>query len=77
MKKVERTITIHYEWWRENGKQIKKGHVEALDETAINSISESINEGLTEGELSDNIVMLDSDPDEGVDYRGWWEVKKV
>jgi hypothetical protein len=75
MKKLERTITIHYTWWRENGKEIKKGHVEALDETAINCISESINVGLICGELSDNILQLDSDPNEGVDYRGCWDVE--
>ena len=75
MKTLECTETIHYRWWRENGKKVKAEHVEALRETAMNHIVLMMNEGYVEGTLNDNIHMIDSDPEDGVEYRGWWEVK--
>ncbi len=75
MKTLEHTVAINYKWWRKNGKKIKPEHVEALDETAMTRISEMMNQGYVEGNLSDNIHMIDSDPEDGVEYGGWWEVK--
>jgi hypothetical protein len=75
MKTLECTETIHYRWWRENGKKVKAEHVEALRETARDNIASMMNEGYSSGSLSDNIHMIDSDPKYGVEYRGWWEVK--
>jgi hypothetical protein len=75
MKQIEHTVTINYKWWRENGKKVKPAHVGALDETAMTRIAEMMNQGYVEGTLSDNIHMISLDPEEGVEYRGWWEVK--
>jgi hypothetical protein len=75
MQTLERIVTIHYNWRRENGKKVKPEHVEALDETATTHIFEMMNKGYSSGLLSDNIHMIDSDPESGVEYRGWWEVK--
>jgi hypothetical protein len=30
--------------------------------------------GCTSGELNDTIVMTDDDPEDGVEYKGWWEI---
>ncbi len=77
MKEIVRSITIDYRWWRGQGKKIKPEHVEALDEAAMNRIAEMMNQGYVSGELNDNIHILDTDPEDGVEYSGWWEVKKV
>ena len=76
MKQIKHTITINYNWWRENGKHIKPEHVEALDEKAMIHIAYMMNQGCVSGELNDDIAMTDGDGD-GVEYTGWWEMEKV
>ena len=73
---MKRTIvtTIKYCWSPvDGGGECKPEHVEALEETAENRISEMSAEGYTSGELWDNIHMTDDDPEDGIEYRGWWE----
>jgi len=77
MKQIERSKVITYRWWRSNKQEIKPEHVEALEETADDRIAEMLNEGCTSGELNDNIHMTDDDPEDGVEYTGWWEVKTL
>lgn len=68
------TGTIHFEW---NGEEtIPKDHREALLETAIEQIGDQMQRGCHQGELHDNIHMLDSDPEEGVSYHGSWRLQQ-
>ncbi len=67
---MKRTITIHYKW---TGK-IRPEHEEALAETAEERIFEMLSKGYTSGELIDYIRMDDSDPEDGREYHGWFEV---
>ena len=71
---IERKITITYRWWRDG--EVKKEHVAALEEAARERISEMAKEGYTSGELHDNIHATDDDPEDGVEYSGWWELKE-
>ena len=73
MTQIERAFTVTYRWWRSNKKAIKKAHVEALEETAMSQIRRMMAQGFLEGELSDNIHMVASDPPDGIEYCGrWW-----
>jgi hypothetical protein len=74
MKEYEIKKTITYRWWREGNKDIKSEHIEALEETATTRIFEMLAEGYTSGELYENIRMTDNDPEDGVEYSGWWEI---
>ena len=40
-------------------------------------IFDMINQDYVSGELNDNIHMIDSDPEDGVEYMGWWTIKKI
>lgn len=70
---IERKVTITYRWWNEDG--VKPEHVEALEESAWARIVEMAHEGYTSGELNDTVRMTDDDPEDGVEYTGWWELK--
>lgn len=76
MEQLERSIQITYRWWRNGKLKIKPEHVPALEERADERIAEMRAQGYTSGELSDNIHMTDKDPEDGVEYSGWWEVKQ-
>lgn len=76
MEGIERKKTITYRWWRPGlYEKIIPAHVPALEENAENRIGEMMAQGHTSGDLSDNIVMTDDDPEDGVEYRGWWKVE--
>ena len=72
MKQIERSKTITYRWWRDG--EIKPEHIPALEERADERIVEMTAQGYTSGELNDNIRMTDDDPEDGVEYTGWWEI---
>lgn len=74
MAQIEKQIIITYRWWNQDLETIDPDHAEALEESATQRISEMRAEGYTSGELHDNIFMNDSDPEDGIDYQGWWEV---
>lgn len=75
MKQMTRKMTILYRWWRSDGKAVKPAHVEALEESAQERIKEQMSEGNSSGELHDNIRMTDRDPEDGIEYTGYWEVE--
>lgn len=77
MKQLEVNKTIIYRWWRKDGEDIDSKHQEALEESADKRINEMILEGYTSGELSDNIRMLNKDPQDGIEYSGWWELNTI
>lgn len=74
MEQIERKITITYRWWRDG--EIKREHVEVLEEAARERVSEMAKAGYTSGELHENIRLTDDDPEDGVEYTGWWELKE-
>jgi hypothetical protein len=75
MKQLERISTITYRWWRSDStSDIDQKHIEALEEAAEARIREMTGEGYRAGELSDNVRMTDDDPEDGVEYSGWWEI---
>lgn len=49
-------------------------HLDALNESAMERITECLKEGYVSGELIDNIYMDDED---GVEYSGWWTLKTL
>jgi hypothetical protein len=73
MEQIERKKLITYRWWRNEG-EIKPEHIPALEERADDRIAEMLKEGYTSGELNDHIRMTDDDPEDGVEYQGWWEL---
>jgi hypothetical protein len=75
MKQMTRRINILYRWWRTDDKAIKPGHLEALEESAQDRIKEQMSAGNTSGELCDTIRMTDRDGEDGIEYRGYWEMR--
>lgn len=78
MKQLDKTIVIHYRWWRDcdGDDSIKPEHVEALEERAMDRIKEMMEEGYSSGELLDNIRMSDEDGEDGIEYTGWWHIEE-
>jgi hypothetical protein len=76
MKQIERSLVITYRWWRDDGQDVKPDHVTALEESADSRIAMMMSEGYLAGELTVSICMTDDDPDDGVEYSGWWETSK-
>jgi hypothetical protein len=74
MKQLEKKLYITYRWWRPNEEEIKPEHVEALEESAMERINDQMSEGMSSGELHDNILMNDDDGDDGITYQGWWDL---
>ena len=76
MKTMKRKIIITYSWKRLGDKEIKPSHIEALEETATDCIRKMMGKGYLCGGLSDHIHMTANDPEDGVEYTGYWEVEK-
>lgn len=70
----EETYIIGLSMRRCDGKAISPEHLEALNESALNHAVSLIQDGYSEGDLLDNIHMNDEDGDDGVDYKGRWEL---
>ena len=66
------TKTIQLNW--KVPSDISQDHLDALDESGMERAMEMIKEGFVEGELHDNIHMHDSDPEDGVEYSGYWRL---
>lgn len=77
MAEITKEINIKYRWWNHDLESIDAWHVEALAEAALERISEMMADGFTNGDLNDNIRMDDTDPEYGIEYNGWWEVKEA
>lgn len=75
--------TIEFHWWRLSGEtesgtdEVLERHKGALEETAIRTIAEQALQGCVEGEMHDDIRLIDDDGDAGVSYRGYWKRQKV
>ena len=76
MEHIERSKLMTYRWWRDGKNEIKPEHIPALEERADECIAEMMAQGYTSGELNDNIHMTDDDPEDGVEYTGWWEISE-
>jgi len=73
---MKHIIEITTEWWNnENPKiEIKTSHREVLEEEGINRVVEMMKDGYTSGELNHNLCLDQNDPDEGIDYSGFWSL---
>ena len=73
---MERKITITYHMFNDEGESPKEGHISEVENDAMSRIMQKLEEGYTSGELHTNIRMLDDDPEEGITYSGWFDIKK-
>lgn len=76
MNTLNQEIVISYSWHNSDydAEDIKESHIDALKETAEEHIFEMIEDGILRGELHDNIRMDDDDPEDGIEYCGYWEI---
>ena len=75
--RMERNQLITYYFNRNDGEVIPSAHIEELEEAANKRIFEMIQEGYHSGELCESISLTDDDPEDGVEYSGWWDVEEV
>ena len=68
---------ITFNFWRDDQKPVQEEHEPFLMEAAIVRISELLREGYTSGQLIEQVVSCDEDPEDGVEYSGWWEYSNV
>ena len=71
---MKREVIISYNWSKDDDSEIKPKHQEALEESAMDRITQMMNEGYSSGELNDTVRMDDEDGEEGIEYRGWWSI---
>jgi len=69
---MQKKITITYSWWNAERTAIPANVREALEESAMDRITNQMKDGYTCGTLSDNVRMNDNDPEDGIDYQGFW-----
>lgn len=70
-------MNISIEWWKaEDGSTPKEDHKNELIENALERVPAMILEGYSLGELLDNLCTSNADPNEGVDYRGYWTLSE-
>lgn len=73
---MKKRLIIEYRWWRNDRTPIDERHNEALEESAWDRITKAISEGYQSGQLLDCIRMTDDDPEDGIEYTGWWDLKQ-
>ena len=67
-------------WWTaDEGIDIPEKHKEALNEDALERMSQMIKEGYTSGELSTSVrygkdIVPEEDEEDGLAYSGWWSI---
>jgi len=69
---MQKKIIITYSWWNAERTPIPANVQEALEESAMDRITNQMKDGYTSGTLSDNVRMNDNDPEDGIDYQGFW-----
>jgi hypothetical protein len=72
-------VQIKIDWWKAEDRSaaIDAGHLAALRESGVERAAKMIAEGYTSGELSDWVRMYDTDPEDGIEYRGWWSLNDI
>ncbi len=71
---MKRKITIEYNWWRDDKKEIESEVQEILEEKALERIKEMWEQDFTSGELCENLRMTELEPEMGIDYSGHWSL---
>lgn len=82
---MKRELKISYEWrlnnpedFNQKSNQVLKRHEEFLEESAMERISEMMNDGYLSGELHDAICSCEEDQKvDGASYSGSWRVVKL
>ena len=77
MAEISKRYTITYRWWNNDLESISPEHQAALDEFAEERIAEGLRHEYTSGELNYTAHRLDTDPEDGIEYQGWWEKKQT
>ena len=75
MGSFKEKITIKFNWWTDDEEVIDSKHREMLIVSAWESITKMLGDGYIEGKLSDYVHIHDSDPEDGIEYNGWWKFK--
>lgn len=72
-------LQIKIDWWKRDDRsaQIDQGHLDVLKESGVERACNLIADGYTSGELSDSVRLYDNDPEDGVEYRGWWSLEET
>lgn len=71
-------MNVEFQWWRPSdsaepeAKKVLKRHEDDLKKAAKTEIFSKLQAGVTQGELTANLCVSNEDPNEGVDYRGYW-----
>ena len=75
MAQFEKTVNQKYffRWWNDQLASIDPRHLKALEETAVEHIQKQRVMDYTSGHMTDNIHMYDTDPEDGIEYQGYWE----
>ena len=79
---MERTMKISYNWKCDQGIEIPNGHIDCLEEDALERIFDMISQGYREGELSTSVrfgkdVVEEEDEEDGLCYSGCWKLSKI
>lgn len=72
---MEQSININWHIQDQNN-NVKKPHREPLKVAVMERITAMMKEGYREGELIETVRMDDSDGEDGIEYHGWWTLKK-
>ncbi len=74
---MERRTIINYNWQPCGDEtEVNPVHIEALEEEAEARVAAMSKEGFVAGELYANIRVDGNDPEDGVDYSGWWSITR-
>ena len=73
---IEGKLKLKYQILRVDEKPIDYEHVIIFEKRAFDLIFDEIKEGYITGEINDNICIQEKDPEDGIDYRCWWELAK-
>ncbi|WP_415912569.1 hypothetical protein [Neptuniibacter sp. QD37_11] len=75
-KQVVIATQIVQKWWSEDKTVDVSRYTDMLQETGSEQARLMIENGMREGELNDNIAHYVDDPEDGVDFRGWFTVQQ-
>ena len=71
---MKHKVEITYEWWGEDGNEVKKEYRKALEDAAMSRVKEMMVEGYTSGELHSSLYIADETGECEVNYNGWWSL---
>lgn len=76
---MEKTFAITISWWPSSDRQaaVPAEYQDALSGSGFDRAVSMAAEGFTSGELNDCVRLgVEGEPEDGVDFSGWWSVKE-